>query len=90
MSLHDTSRQRQTGGISPFAVSDFMEFAALNEGAEVIDAQPGQPGTVRVERRARQAVAPASRRSMATQLPIAQYEQPPGVTVTVRHGKAKP
>lgn len=84
MSLHDTSRQRETGGISPFAVSDSMDFAALQEGAEIIDSTPGTPGAVTVRRTPGQ-IRYDERLTDA----VAQYEQPPGVTIKVVHGRRK-
>lgn len=46
--MYPTSRERQTGGESPFAISDAMHFAALQEDGTVIDSPDG-PGWTTVK-----------------------------------------
>jgi hypothetical protein len=82
MSLQPTQREAATGGLDPFQIQASTDFGALMEDASVIDTAPGQPGAVTVRRTPGQ-INYAEKLTDA----IAQYEQPPGVTVTVRHGR---
>ena len=88
MALHDTSKQRDTGGISPFAVSDSMDFNSLMEDGTIIDsAMPGQPGAVTIRRVAGRPLdphAPLIDKSDPSSYVVAPSQ--PGVTVRVIRG----
>lgn len=58
MSLHPTSRERQTGGETPHDLAAQQDYAAVARGASVIDAPAGQPGWVSVRRTPGRAPSP--------------------------------
>lgn len=88
MALHDTNRQRETGGCDPFQIAASMESHNLQQGADIIDAEPGQPGTVRVERRPGKPLHPFASLT-GDPSATARYPEPPGVKVTVIDSRRK-
>lgn len=85
--MHPTNRERQTGGESPHGLAAQQDFAAVAQGASVIDSAPGDAGAVTVRRTAGKPVdpfAPLLDRSDPTSYVVAPDQ--PRVRVEHWHG----
>lgn len=86
MSLQPTSRERETGNVSPFDVSASQDYGRLMEGSTVIDSPADRPGWTTVNRTPGREPQPHDQLTGDPSATIYGPVQPP-IAVEHRHGE---